>query len=122
VFALACGSFSLAIGVLVLAGKYPASALPFYYAVLLGIGYAITSPITPAIASDLFAGPGFSTIFGASHCALGFGTALGAWAGGEIFDQTGSYAAALWGAFSLTCFSCLLLWLVAPRRPNPPPQ
>ena len=121
VYTLACVSFILAIGGLILAGAYPLSVLPYVYAVVLGIGYAITAPFTPAVASSLFGGPGFSTIFGTIHLSLGFGTAAGAWAGGKIFDVTGSYTAAFWGAFSLTCVSCVLLWAVAPRRPNPPP-
>lgn len=121
VFTMASLSFALAIGALVLAGTYPLSVLPYVYAVVLGIGYAITAPFTPAVSSDLFGGPGFSTIFGSIHISLGVGTATGAWAGGKIFDLTGSYAAAFWGALALTCLSCILLWLVAPRRPNPPP-
>ncbi len=121
VYTLACVSFILSIGGLILAGTHPLSFLPYLYAVVLGIGYAITAPFTPAVASSLFGGPGFSTIFGTIHISLGFGTAAGAWAGGKIFDVTGSYTAAFWGAFGLTCFSCALLWAVAPRRPNPPP-
>jgi MFS family permease len=121
VYTLACVSLVLGIGALFLAGTYPLSVLPYVYAVVLGIGYAITAPFTPAVSSDLFGGPGFSTIFGSIHISLGFGTAAGAWAGGRIFDVTGSYVVAMWGALGLICFSCALLWIVAPRRPNPPP-
>ncbi len=121
VFTLASVSVALAVGALVLAGTYPLSVLPYVYAIVLGLGYAITAPFTPAVSSDLFGGPGFSTIFGSIHISLGFGTATGAWAGGKIFDLTGSYTAAFWGALGLTCVSCVLLWSVAPRRPNPPP-
>ena len=121
VFTLASISLVLCIGALVLAGAHPLSALPYIYALLLGFGYAITAPFTPAVSSELFGGPGFSTIFGTIHISLGFGTAAGAWAGGKIFDLTGSYHAAFWGALGLICLSCALLWIVAPRRPNPPP-
>jgi MFS family permease len=118
-FASVC--FLLSTGALVLAGAHPLSMLPYLYAVVLGLGYAITAPFTPAVSSDLFGGRGFSTIFGTIHISLGLGTAIGAWAGGKVFDLTGSYAAAMWGAVALICFSCALLWVVAPRRPNPPP-
>ena len=38
-----------------------------------------------------------------------------------IFDVTGSYALGLWiTAFTAVCAPALL-WLAAPRRPNPPP-
>jgi MFS family permease len=121
VYTLACASLVLCIGTLALAGAYPLSIIPYIYAVVIGIGYAITAPFTPAVSSDLFGGPGFSTIFGMIHISLGFGTAAGAWAGGKVFDLTGSYTAAFWGALGLICFSCALLWVVAPRRANPPP-
>jgi len=111
--------FILGAGALALAGVYPAAILPYTYAVLMGLGHAVIAPITPAVAGDLFGGPGFSTIFGAFLVPLGFGSAIGAWGAGEIFDRTGSYALALWAAVALTVFSCALLWVVAPRRPNP---
>jgi len=120
-FTLACGSLVLSIGGLVLAGAHPAGAMPYLYAVLLGLAYAITAPLAPAVSNDLFGGPGFSTIFGTIHISLGLGTAAGAWAGGKVFDLTGSYAAALWGAAGLTLLSCAVMWLAAPRRPNPAP-
>ena len=122
VFTLASASLALSIGGLILAGAYPLSIIPYLFAVVLGLGYAITAPITPAIASDLFKGPGFPTIFGAVHISLGLGTAGGAWLGGVVYDLTGSYTEALWGAFGLFVFSCVLLWFVAPRRPNPLPR
>ena len=121
VYTLASVSLVLCIGALALAGAYPLSILPYLFAVVLGLGYAITAPFTPAVSNDLFGGPGFSTIFGSIHISLGLGTAAGAWAGGEVFDLTGSYALAMWGALGLFCFSCALLWIVAPRRENPVP-
>jgi MFS family permease len=120
VFTITSTCFILGAGVLVLAGVYPATILPYAYAVLIGLGHSVIAPITPAAAGDLFGGPGFSTIFGAVQVSLGFGSAIGAWGAGEIFDRTGSYALALWAAVVLTVFSCALLWVVAPRRPNPP--
>ncbi len=84
-YTLAFGCLVMSLGVLVLAGRYPASALPYLYAILLGLGYAATAPLTPAAASDLFSGPRFSTIFGTLHVA----NALGAGAG----DGSGSFCA-----------------------------
>jgi MFS family permease len=122
VYSLASLSLVLSIGALALSGAYPLSVLPYVFAVVLGLGYAITAPIAPAVSSDLFKGPGFSTIFGSIHVSLGLGTAGGAWAGGKVFDLTGSYTSAMWGALGLIGFSCVLLWIVAPRHPNPPPE
>jgi MFS family permease len=110
-----------AIVALVLAGRYPASAIPYVYATLIGLGYAATAPLTPAAASDLFSGPKFSTIFGTLHISNALGASTGAWIGGRIFDHTGTYLLAFGLALVMAVFSASLLWIVAPRRPHPPP-
>ena len=109
------------IGLLVLSGSRPASILPFVYAVFIGLGYAATAPLTPAAASDVFGGPRFSVIFGTLHVSNAVGASGGAWIAGWIFDATDSYAAALWVALGMAVFSMAVLWIVAPRRPHPPP-
>ncbi|HSB69327.1 MAG TPA: MFS transporter [Candidatus Methylomirabilis sp.] len=109
------------IGALVVAGMHPTPLLLHLYAVLIGVGYGVMAPVPPAVASDLFGGPGFSTIFGTLYVVTCLGLATGTWSAGEIFDRTGSYAAALWLGLAMTVLSPALLWVVAPRRPNPPP-
>jgi MFS family permease len=118
-WALACLVVSL--GFLVLAGRHPTSLLPFVYAVLFGLGYAGTAALTPPAASDLFAGPGFSAIFGSFQTVLCLGAALGAWSGGKIFDLTGSYNIALWLALAGSLAAPTCMWIAAPRRANPMP-
>jgi MFS family permease len=118
---LAFGCVAAGIGTLVLAGRYPTSLVPFAYAVLIGLGYAVLSPVFPAIAGDLFAGPGFSTIYGTLYAVICLGLAAGAWSAGKIFDVTASYAGALWIALGMALLTPALLWAVAPRRPNPVP-
>jgi MFS family permease len=115
----ACVAASL--GALVLAGRYPDTVLPYLYATLLGIGYGVVSSVFPAIAADLFGGPGFSTIYGTLYIPLGIGLALGTWGPGQIFDWTGTYAVALWIGLALALITPALIWVVAPRRPKPPP-
>jgi MFS family permease len=78
------------------------------------------APVPPAVASDLFGGPGFSTIFGTLYVVTCLGLATGTWSAGEIFDRTGSYAPALWLGLAMAVVSPALLWIVAPRRPNLP--
>ena len=120
-YTLAFGCIVAGLGALVLAGRYPSSSLPYVYAILIGLGYGGIAPIAPAAASDLFSGPAFSTIFGTVYPALCLGIASGAWLAGWIFDGTGSYALAFWVALLMAVISPALLWIVAPRRPNPPP-
>ena len=93
----------------------------YVYAGLNAFGYGVLSPVFPAIASDLFRGPGFSTIYGSLYTAICIGLAAGPWAAGQIFDLTGSYSMALWLGLVMAVVSPALLWIVGPRRPNPPP-
>ncbi len=118
---LAFTCVSLSIGALVVAGRHPHSALPYLYALLLGPGYAVLSAVFPAIVNDLFAGPGFSMIYGTLYVPLCLALALGPWLAGRIFDLTGSYATALWLGLGAAILTPILVWIVAPRRPNPVP-
>jgi MFS family permease len=120
-YTLAFACVLASVGVLVAAGASGAASLAYAYAILIGLGYAATAPLTPAVASDLFGGPRFASIFGILHAANSFGGAAGAWAAGLIFDVTGSYALGLWVTAIMAACAPALLWLAAPRRPNPPP-
>ncbi|MBP1779626.1 MAG: permease of the major facilitator superfamily [candidate division NC10 bacterium] len=119
-YSLAFACVAASVGGLVLAGWYPTSYLPYLYAILIGIGYAAMAPVPPALANDLFAGPGFSMIFSAMYTVGGLGLAAGTWSAGWIFDASGSYAGALWLGLIMAVVSPLLMWLVAwrdlPRR------
>ena len=120
-YGLAFLCVSASIGGLVLAGRHPASLFPYLYAVLIGVGYAAMAPLPPAVANDLFAGPGFSMIFSTMYMVGGLGLATGTWIAGWIFDTSGSYAGALWLGLLMALLSPLLMWMVAPRRlPNRP--
>jgi MFS family permease len=80
----------------------PAGAWQAYgYAVLLGLGYSVTSAITPAMVADRFSGPHFGAIVGAGLMANAAGSALGPWLAGRLYDASGSYAV----AFTLTAMS-----------------
>jgi MFS family permease len=116
-YGLAFACVAASIGGLVLAGWYPRSYFPHLYAVLIGIGYGVMAPLPPALASDLYSGPGFSMIFGVIYTMGAFGLAAGTWSAGWIFDASGSYAGALWLGLAMAALSPLLMWGVAERRP-----
>jgi nitrate/nitrite transporter NarK len=120
-YTLAFGCVALSVVFLALAGAQPHTPLPYVYALLIGVGYAVTAPLTPAISNDLFGGPQFPRIFGLLHFANSIGGAVGPWLAGRMFDATGSYAVALWIAAAMAVLAPAVLWVVAPRRPNPPP-
>jgi len=109
------------VGGLVLAGWYPHTGMPYVYGILIGLGYAGTAPLTPAAASDLFGGPGYSIIFGSLHFVLCLGAATGSWGAGKIYDWTGEYTWALWAALAAAIIAPTLMWVAAPRHPHLPP-
>jgi len=119
---LAFGCFVAGIGALVLAGRQPTAPLLYGYAVLMGLGYGVLSPVFPSVASDLFGGSGFPTIYGTLYAVICLALAAGPWVAGQVYDLTHSYAVALWIALATAVLAPALLWIVAPRHPNPPPQ
>lgn len=105
------------LGLLALTGE-PAWA--WIYGALVGVGYAVTAPLMPAVISDLYRGRHFGTIFGVLHIANAVGGSTGPWVGGRVFDLTGSYAGAFGAAVVAAALSALALWLAAPRRQQRP--
>jgi MFS family permease len=60
-------------------------------AVLYGISHTAGNPTYGAMIGDIFGGPTVGIIFGFLEVSFGLGSALGAWAGGYLYDATGSY-------------------------------
>ena len=90
---------------------------PLYiYAVAFGFGYGLSSPTLSAGAADLFIGRSFGRILGFSNIAYGVGQGIGAWAGGAVFDFTGSYDWAVRITIPIYAFMGISYWLMAPRK------
>ena len=81
-----------AVGALAAVGAAPSRLGAYGYAVMLGVGYSATASLIPAMVSDRFRGPRFGLILGTGLFASAFGSALGPWLAGRLFDLTGSYA------------------------------
>jgi len=99
------------VGVLGLVALAPGPLPAYAYGVLVGVGYAVTAPLLPALISDLFRGRHFGAIFGTSQVANSFGGATGPWVAGRVFDTTGSYQGALLGAVAAAVAATASLWL-----------
>jgi len=90
---------------------------PLYlYAVAFGLGSGLSGPTITAAAADLFGGRYFGTILGFTNIGFGIGHGLGAWIGGAIFDQAGSYAYAIMTAIPMFFLMGLFCWLASPRK------
>ncbi|NIS72737.1 MAG: MFS transporter [Proteobacteria bacterium] len=86
------------------------------FIVLFGAGWGVTAPMFMAVAGDLFRGRGFGLIYGILEGVIGVGGALGAWVAGFIFDETETYRWAFLLVMFSSVFSCLFIWLAAPRK------
>ncbi len=58
---------------------------------IFGFGWYTTAPLTAGLVADLFGGSRMGTILGAANSFHMLGMAIGAYAGGFIFELTGSY-------------------------------
>ncbi len=112
----------LAIGALVYLGSTLALWVAVSFAIFVGLGYGANTPIFPATSRDLFTSPFFPSIFGTLAISGSLGAAIGAWLGGWLYDVSGGYSAMLVVSAVLAVVSPLLLWLAAPRLPNPAPH
>lgn len=104
------------IGTLGLVALSPAPGWAYLYGALVGVGYAVTAPLMPAVVSDLYRGRNFGAIFGAVQVANAVGGSAGPWVAGRIFDVRGSYTAAFVMALAAGAISTTALWWAAPRR------
>ena len=115
-YTLGCAAMVLAIGLLALAPMMPSTAILYIFAVFFAMGYAVSAPLWPILTYDLFAGRNFGSVYGFISLFSGWGSALGVWLGGYVFDLTGSYAVAFEVAVVGTLISVGVLWVVAPRK------
>ena len=88
----------------------------YFYALAYGVGAGLSSPAFGAGTADLFIGRNFGAILGFINISYGIGQGIGAWAGGAIFDETGSYTVAMLTTVPLFAAMCLLFWLAGPRK------
>lgn len=90
---------------------------PLYiFAIAFGLGGGLSSPAIGAGSADIFGGKSFGAILGFVNIGYGIGQGIGAWAGGAIFDRTGSYQWAVITAFPLFISMSIFFWLAAPRK------
>ena len=114
-FTLGAGALMSGIVLLVLTRMVPSFWIVLLFAIAFAAGYAATPPILSAATADVFGGRNFGSIYGAICVGQGFGSAIGAWVAGYIFDVTGSYMIAFEVAVGCALLSAASLWLAAPR-------
>ena len=93
----------------------------FFYVIFYGLAQGSSGIVTSARAADIFAGPSFGTIYGWVILGMGPGEAIGVWAGGAIYDLTGSYLWAFGFAVAVLVLGALSIWKVRPPEEALPP-
>lgn len=73
----------------------PEGSLVFGYAVVLGISWSATTPLTAALAADSFGPANIGLIFGTMFTFMNLGVGFGAFFDAVIYDVTGNYYLAL---------------------------
>jgi len=105
-------------GITILLGAGPASPLwsLYAYALLMGVGYAVSPAMTPIMCGIFFGGPHFGVIFGCLNMLYHAGGAAGVWLAGYAHDLTGNYRLPFSASMASAAATVLLVWLAAPRR------
>jgi predicted MFS family arabinose efflux permease len=100
----------------------PSPAVTWAFAVVLGLTWLGTVPLTNALVAQIFGVQYLSTLFSIAFLGHQVGGALGAWLGGYVFDATGSYLG-VWmiaiGASVVAAVMCLPIDERPLRRPVP---
>jgi MFS family permease len=73
----------------------PTGNLIFLYALVLGISWTATTPLTAAIAADRFGAKHIGLIFGTLYTFMNLGSGLGSFIDGVIYEREHAYALAL---------------------------
>lgn len=98
----------------------PSPAVTWAFAVVLGLTWLGTVPLTNALVAQIFGVQYLSTLFSIAFLGHQVGGALGAWLGGYVFDATGSYLG-VWMIAIAASVVAAVMCLPIDERPLRPP-
>jgi predicted MFS family arabinose efflux permease len=116
IYLAGCSCVVAGIVVLLAIGPVSPQWLLHLYAVLMGVGYAVSPAMTPIMSGLFFGGPHFGVIFGALNMLYHAGGATGIWLAGFAHDLTGTYRLPFSASMASAAATVALVWLAAPRR------
>lgn len=88
------------------------TATVWIFAAVMGVLWLGTVPLTNGLVAQIFGLRYMSMLTGVVFLGHQLGSFLGAWLGGRIFDETGSYALAWWLSIGLSVLAALCSWPV----------
>ena len=86
----------------------PGAAATYAFAAVMGLTWLGTVPLTNALVGQIFGLKYLSTLFSIAFLGHQLGAFAGAWAGGAVFDLTGSYRLIWIVAIALSLIACAL--------------
>ncbi len=99
-------SRAVAIGLFLAAPVSPAGT--YLFAAVMGLTWLGTVPLTNSLVGQIFGIKYLSTLFSIAFLGHQLGSFIGAWAGGAIFDLTGSYRLVWLAAIALSVVAAAL--------------
>ena len=96
----------------------------YLFAAAMGLLWLSTVPLTNAAVAQIFGVQYMSMLGGIVFLNHQFGSFLGAWLGGKLYESTGSYDIVWWIAVALGVFAAVVNWPVRETpivRPMPQP-
>ena len=94
----------------------PIGGWTFAYAVILGISWTATTPLTAAISADMYGRANIGVIFGTMFSFMNIGFGAGSFLDGLVYDTFGTYRAALVGNAVLGVLAAVAVLQVAGSR------
>lgn len=91
-------------------------ALLYLFAFLYGTGQGAYSPIYASSMADLYAGPSFGKIIATVSVAYGIGGAVSSFAGGYLYDTSGSYILPFLSLMFCILLGALGIWMASPEK------
>lgn len=108
---------AVAIGLFIAAPLTPAGT--YLFAAVLGLTWLGTVPLTNSLVGQIFGVKFLSTLFSIAFLGHQLGAFIGAWAGGAVFDLTGSYLPVWMTAIALSVVAAALCIPINERALRP---
>ena len=106
---LLAGIYALRVVAILMILLFPLSTLTLYlFAAIMGLLWLGTVPLTNGLVAQIFGVRFIGMLYGVVFLGHQIGGFLGAWLGGRIFDQSGSYDPAWWLAIALSVAAAAL--------------
>lgn len=99
------------LALLTLLGFATSTWLLLAFVLVFGISQGARGPIVSSLASKLFPGPGFATIFGTIFMWMSIGSGLGSYLSGVLHDVTGGYVASFVVSMGSICLAAMPFWV-----------